>query len=143
MTISHRQTLPIAKIVALLAVLTVSTENQAGSPRINYLLYCTGCHAADGSGKPPNVPTLRDELGRMMSVPEMRSYLVQIPGASQAPISDADLTDVINWLLEEFNGSTLPEDFEKFSTEEVAEARRNVLADPLKYRTEHWKTYNE
>ena len=133
----------LERAVLLIALLGLGSNVLAASPHINYLLYCTGCHAVDGSGKPPNVPSLRHELGRMISVPEMRSYLVRIPGASQAPISDADLTDVINWLLHEFNSDTLPPNFEEYSLEEVSSARRNILADPLKYRAEHWKAYDE
>ena len=133
----------LARVFILVALFSLSVNVFAASPRINYLLYCTGCHAADGAGKPPNVPSLRDELGRMISVPEMRSYLVRIPGASQAPISDADLTDIINWLLHEFNSNTLPANFEEYTIEEVSNARRNILADPLRYRSEHWKSYDE
>ena len=77
----------------------------------------------------------------MLSVPEMRGYLVRIPGASQAPLSDEDLADVVNWVLEEFNSETLPENFQRLSTAEVSAARRNVLADPLKYRIKYWKAY--
>jgi len=133
----------LARVFILVALFSLSVNVFAASPRINYLLYCTGCHAADGAGKPPNVPSLRDELGRMISVPEMRSYLVRIPGASQAPISDADLTDIINWLLHEFNSNTLPANFEEYTIDEVSNARRNILADPLRYRSEHWKSYDE
>ena len=133
----------LARVFILFALFNLSVNVFAASPRINYLLYCTGCHAADGAGKPPNVPSLRDELGRMISVPEMRSYLVRIPGASQAPISDADLTDIINWLLREFNSNTLPANFEEYTIDEVSNARRNILADPLRYRSEHWKSYDE
>ena len=131
------------RLISLVVLLGFSGNLLGASPRINYLLYCTGCHAVDGAGKPPNVPTLRDELGRMISVPEMRSYLVRIPGASQAPISDAELTDVINWLLHEFNSETLPANFVEYTEEEVSSARSNILADPLKYRAEHWKAYDE
>ena len=133
----------LTRVFILVALFSLSVNVFAASPRINYLLYCTGCHAADGAGKPPNVPSLRDELGRMISVPEMRSYLVRIPGASQAPISDADLTDIINWLLHEFNSNTLPANFEEYTIDEVSNARRNILADPLRYRSEHWKSYDE
>ena len=133
----------LGRVFTLIALFSLSVNVFAASPRINYLLYCTGCHAADGAGKPPNVPSLRDELGRMISVPEMRSYLVRIPGASQAPISDADLTDVINWLLREFNSNTLPANFEEYTVGEVSNARRNILADPLRYRAEHWKSYDD
>ena len=81
--------------VAFLAFWPVSL--QAASARINYLLYCTGCHGVSGEGSPPNVPTLVGELGKMIMVPEMRDYLVQIPGAASAPIDDMELTAVITW----------------------------------------------
>lgn len=122
-------------------VLLFSETSLAASPRINYLLYCSGCHRPTGEGKAPNVPTLHDELGRMMSVPEMRGYLARVPGAAQAPIDDAELTAVINWVLEEFNADTLPEDFERLTVEEVSAARVKLLADPNKYRADHWKAY--
>jgi len=61
----------------------------------------------------------------------------QFSGASQAPISDADLTAVINWLLYELNSETLPADFEDYTEAEVSRARQDILADPLKYRAEH------
>ena len=74
-------------------------------------------------------------------MPQMREYLVRIPGATQAPINDAELTALINWVLEEFNADTLPAGFEYLSVEEVTAARKNILADPLKYRTRYWKAY--
>lgn len=127
--------------VAFLAFWPVSL--QAASARINYLLYCTGCHGVSGEGSPPNVPTLVGELGEMIKVTEMRDYLVQIPGAASAPIDDIELTAVINWILHKFNADTLPEDFEDMTANEVSKARKDVLADPLKYRITHWKNYPE
>ena len=125
----------------LLLLLIASDPVAAAGPRINFLLYCSGCHRPGGEGKPPHVPTLHHELGRMLAVPQMRAYLVRIPGATQAPINDAELTAVINWVLEEFNAETLPPDFEYLSGEEVTAARKNILADPLKYRARYWKAY--
>lgn len=127
-------------VIFILALLLTQTANSA-SPRINYLLYCSGCHRPSGEGKAPNVPTLHNELGKMMTVPEMRSYLISIPGASQAPISDAELAEVTNWILEQFNSETLPAVFKKYTSEEVTEARSKVLADPLSYRTRYWGVY--
>ena len=111
----------------------------AASPRINYLLYCSGCHRPLGEGNPPNVPTLHNELGLMMSVQEMRGYLARVPGSAHAPITDAELTDVLNWMLEQFNADTLPEDFKKLTVEEVTKAREESLADPTQYRAAFWK----
>ena len=129
-------------ITVLCALLLFSLPAFAASPRINYLLYCSGCHLTTGEGNHPNVPTLHGELGRMLSVPAMRGYLVRIPGAAQAPVDDEELTEVINWILEQWNSDTLPEDFEKLTLEEVTAARQQILADPLRYRIDHWKDYS-
>ncbi|MDE0478330.1 MAG: hypothetical protein OXI13_01735 [Gammaproteobacteria bacterium] len=131
-------------VSATLLILAMIAGNAAlgASPRTNYLLYCSGCHLPSGIGNPPNVPTLHDELGRMLVVEEMRPYLVQVPGSSQTPLTDADLAAVVNWMLYEFNADTLPEDFEPLTVEEVTEARKTILADPLKYRIRYWKDYD-
>ncbi len=125
----------------LTGLLIVSGPALGASPRTNYLLYCSGCHLVNGEGSPPNVPTLHNELGNMMAVQEMRSYLLRVPGASHTPLSDDDLAAVVNWVLSEFNGATLPANFQPINAGEVTEARQNILADPLKYRAEHWKVY--
>ena len=122
-------------------LLVLSNSIFAASARTNYLLYCSGCHRPTGEGSPPNVPTLHNELGEMMSVQEMRGYLARVPGSNNAPISDAELTEVINWLLEEFNSETLPKNFEKLNLKEVGDARSHLLADPVKYRETYWKAY--
>ncbi|MGB0560089.1 MAG: hypothetical protein ACPGKO_09880, partial [Pseudohongiellaceae bacterium] len=97
-----RKKLVLLTSLALL-LLQASFAVFAASPRTNYLLYCSGCHRPMGEGKPPNVPTLHDELGKMMSVNAMRGYLARVPGSAHAPISNSELTEVLNWLLAEFN----------------------------------------
>ena len=78
----------------------------------------------------------------MMSVQEMRRYLARVPGSAHAPITDAELADVLNWMLEQFNADTLPEDFKKLTVEEVTKAREESLADPNQYRADFWKPYD-
>ena len=85
------------------------------------------------------MPSLRGELGRMLSVPQGREYLIRVPGSSQSLLDDAELAAVINWVLVEFNSETLAEGFEPFTAEEVKEARGDVLVDPLKFRAEFWQ----
>jgi hypothetical protein len=126
----------------LILLIVFSSENLlAASPRINYLLYCSGCHTPNGQGSAPNVPTLRRELGEMMAAQEMRGYLARVPGSAQAPIDDAELTGVINWILHEFNSETLPQNFVDLTVEEIAKARIVILADPNKYRETYWRGY--
>ena len=109
--------------------------------RAIYMLHCGGCHLADGRGTPPEVPSLRDELGRIIQVDGGRGYLVRVPGASQAPVSDQELADIVNWILTEFNAATLASDFTALTVAEVADARQRTLADPLKFRERLWQRY--
>jgi hypothetical protein len=80
------------------------------------------------------VPNLHDTMGRIVAEPEGRTYIVRVPGASQAPISDEKLAEVLNWMLREFSSKTLPENFKPLTVKEVKRARSRLLADPLKYR---------
>ena len=95
----------------------------------------------DGSGLSPVVPTLHDVTGRIVAEPEGRSYIVRVPGVSQAPINDEKLTEVLNWMLTEFSSDTLPENFKPLTVKEVKRARSQLLADPLKYRARLFPDY--
>ena len=95
----------------------------------------------DGSGLDQVVPTLHDVIGRMVAEPAGRAYIVRVPGASQAPINDKKLAEVINWMLAEFSSDTLPEDFKPLTVDEVAVSRRELLPDPLRLRAELFPDY--
>ena len=127
-----------ADCMCLAILLALATPAQADT-RTDYLLHCGGCHLSDGSGAPDDVPSLRDDLGRMITVSQGRGYLVRVPGSSQALLNDAELAAVINWVLTEFNSATLADDFEPFTAEEVKGARSDVLMDPLKFRAAFWR----
>jgi mono/diheme cytochrome c family protein len=121
-------------------VCTTPLKADAGT---NYLLHCGGCHLSDGSGVPDDVPSLRDDLGQIITVAQGRGYLVRVPGSSQALLDDDELAEVINWVLTEFNTATLTDDFEPLTAEEVKEARENILMDPLKFRAKLWRQYKD
>jgi len=108
----------------------------ADQPNILYLLYCGGCHLPDGSGVPPQVPTLHDQPGVIEGLPGGRDYLIRVPGAAQAPMTDAELAIVVNYLLETFSADTLAKDFKPYTAAEVAGYRRNILLYPLARRAE-------
>jgi len=122
-------------LVITLAMLLLSGGVEAADDaQARYLLHCRGCHLANGSGVPPDVPTLVDEIGRLVASPAGREYVVRVPFVSQSALDDEDLAVVLNWILETFNADTLPADFQSYSAVEIAEARKKVLADPLAYR---------
>ncbi len=129
-------------LLAVVVTLLCANAALAGyTPRVAYLLHCGGCHLPDGSSNPPEVPDLRGELGKIVALPGGRDYLARVPGASQAPVSDKELAEILNWVLRRFNEKTLPADFTPLTGEEVGKSRRNVLKDPLKHRAILWERY--
>ena len=126
------------RLVVLLALVALpfATAQAEDRVRANYLLACRGCHLVDGSGVPPEVPSLRDTLGQFVKSAEGRGYLVRVPGVAQSRLNDEELAEVINWILTEFNAASLPKDFRPFSAREVAAVRGDILADPVGYRGE-------
>ena len=133
------------KALVLALLLSYFANNSAhgdSSDAAIYMLHCGGCHLADGVGAPPEVPGLKT-LGPITLLPEGRDYIVRVPGASQAPIDDATLTTISNYILRTFNADSLPQDFKYLSQEEVHTARQNTLMDPLKFRAELWRQVDQ
>ena len=111
-----------------LAVL-MPTAHADRSPHVNYMLECQGCHLADGTGAEPEVPSLVGRIGRYLSVDGGREYLIQVPGVSQAALSDRELARVLNWILQTFSADTVPANFEPYTAEEVGRFRPNAPVD--------------
>ena len=100
----------------------------AHSTTMNYLLNCQGCHKADGSGQPGYVPDFRESVARFLAVPQGRTYLGRVPGASQSLLSDQDRAAVLNWILVTFDSEHVPADFTPYTAEEMAVYRRDPLS---------------
>lgn len=106
----------------------------ASGPELDWVLECQGCHLRDGSGTPGSVPAIRDSVAGFLHVPGGREYLVQVPGVAQAPLDDAQLAAVVNWMLTRFDGAAVPKDFVPYTTAEVAKLRATPLVDPESVR---------
>ncbi len=121
-----------ALLVLALSVFIVTHAH--ASPRSNYLLHCGGCHLENGGGTPPEVPDLRVDLDWIASSPEGRSYLTRVPGASQVPLSDEKLAEVLNWIFETYYPGR--DDIRPFTGAEIARTRPQPLWDPIGARRE-------
>ena len=134
----------IAASAATFAVLAfgAAAESAADSvaesvARIDYMLECQGCHLPDGSGSSQgSVPSLLDSVGRFVTVPAGRSFLVRVPGSAQSPLDDARLAAVLNWMIRNFGPAQVAATFEPYTAEEVAQHRSDPLTDVARVRGE-------
>ncbi len=125
--VAHRIPAPYLAILLACAGARMSAT-AALEPRINYMLQCMGCHTPDGSGQPDRVPSLKATLGPFSSLPEGRRFLVQVPGAAQAALTDGELAAVLNWMVENLSAAK-PERFTAFTAAEVAVYRGTPLIE--------------
>jgi mono/diheme cytochrome c family protein len=103
---------------------------------------CANCHGDDGRGHPPVYPPLAGNVGRVVSAPGGRDYLVRVPlygtsgpievdgegysgsMASFASLEDAELAGILNYMLQEWGaGAGAP----PIQPAEIARARRTPL----------------
>jgi mono/diheme cytochrome c family protein len=122
--------------VALLIALLGAANLAAADARQDYMLNCMGCHLVDGAGAPPAIPRLADRVGYFLTIPEGRAYLAQVPGAANSLLNDAQLARVLNWIVEEYAGASLPQQWQPFQADEVARFRaaRPLDIDALRHR---------
>lgn len=100
----------------------------AAPPQQHWVLHCMGCHRPDGRGAPGRVPSLAG-VARFLRVPEGRAYLVRVPGTAQAPLDDAAVAALLEWMLRRFDPDGIPAGHAPYTAEEVARLRATPLLD--------------
>ena len=105
---------------------------QAGySVATNYQLQCLGCHLGHGEGAPrTGTPKMAGFVGNFLRVEGGREFLVRVPGVAQSALSDAQIAELLNWILDPRHGmagASTPADFQPYSATEVAEVRHRAL----------------
>lgn len=125
-----------ACLCSALAAADVVQVNEARAT-YNYQMFCQGCHTPDGTGA-NYVPPLKNSIGYYLRTTAGREYLVRVPGSATSVLKDADLAEVLNWILLNFGGSSLPasKQFEPYTADEVASLRQRPLEEVFNYRLE-------
>ena len=72
---------------------------------------------------------MNDFVGYFLHVPGGREFIIRVPGAANAPISNQELADVMNWFLLNFSAAQLPGDFKPYTAKEVGKLRTDPLVD--------------
>ena len=93
----------------------------------HWTLNCQGCHRPDGTGSAGTTPSLKDTVGRFLSVPGGREYLGRVPGVATSPLSNADLSELMNWMLWRFDKEHVPANFQPYTAAEIGHLRSAPL----------------
>ena len=116
-----------------LSAQSFATEVNAARAKFNYQMLCQGCHTPDGSGF-KDVPKIKDYIGHFLSTPEGRDYLVRVPGSANSALNDAELAEVLNWMIVEMGGASVPANMKQYSAKEVGQLRKHSLFEVVDYR---------
>lgn len=123
-----------ALVLGFLAVSSVlAADADYRRAHYNYQMFCQGCHAPDGRGA-GDIPRMKDHIGNFLATQDGREYLVRVPGAATSALSDTDLADVLNWMVQEFSGDSGWAGFQRYSPAEVGRLRQHPLNEVEQYR---------
>jgi mono/diheme cytochrome c family protein len=127
-------------LLGAIAALAIARAAHASGKEI-FDSHCAVCHQINGDGVAGAYPPLADSVGAYLRVAAGRAYLVHvvsfgmtgaIPAHGQsydgvmqswAQFSDAQIAEVLNYVLTGFNRKLLPADFKPFTAAEVAKLR--------------------
>ena len=124
-------TLPLLWVAPL--VLAEADINEARA-KFHYQMFCQGCHTPDGSGYNA-IPALKNFMGYFLRSERGRAFMVQVPGSATSTLDDAELAEVLNWSIENFAGSSMPESgYQPYTAVEVGELRQQPLQEIEKHR---------
>ncbi len=128
-------------LAVALAALPIARGAAHASGKEIFDSHCAICHQTNGAGVPGAYPPLADSVGAYVRVAPGRAYLVHvvsfgmtgaIPAHGQsydgvmqswAQFSDAQIVEILNYVLTTFNRKLLPADFKPFTAAEVAKLR--------------------
>lgn len=98
--------------------------------QVNYMLHCQGCHLPGAEGSAGRVPPMNDFVGYFLHSQAGREFLIRVPGVAHAALTDAEVSELMNWLVRRFSKEQLPSEFIPFTDAEVNKLRRDVEQSP-------------
>ena len=97
--------------------------------RSDYIEHCGGCHGVNGSTAPAPLPELRGRVGYFLCTPETRAYLLRLPNVAHSRISDdAELAELMNYVVYVIGEGSVPAGRAPFTAEEVGKERAKALS---------------
>ena len=120
-----------ATLLACMAIFRVAAREPLPAVHVAYLQYCGGCHGIQGVSAPKTIPTLKNEAGRFLCTDEGRRYLVRLPNIARAPLSDAGLAELLNFVVFGLGGRSVPVGAARYEATEVGALRQQPITNRL------------
>ena len=118
-----------ALVLAVLPAALHAGMTTLPTARANYLLSCGGCHGVEGVSNSRLVPDLKDQVGFFLNLPEGRSYVVRLPNVAFSITTDEALTGLLNYVVFDLGGPSVPNGTKPYSVREVSQLRRKPLTE--------------
>lgn len=94
----------------------------------DFIENCAGCHGLRGTTVPAHLPEIKDRVGWFMCTPESRAYLLRLPNVAHSRIADnAQLADLMNYVVFVLGGKSVPAGTKPFTGPEVEHERQFAL----------------
>ncbi len=125
----------LSSVSALAANSSIHGISEDAPIASKYMLYCGGCHGLDGKGEvDADVPMLPPKVGAFLNDDEGPWYLVNVGGVMSAGISDTDAAAIMNYVMLQFGGDTMPDPNYRFTAEQIAKLRATPPNDLVALR---------
>jgi cytochrome c553 len=116
--------LPAALVAQDAAKTDTEKENRA---QYNWVMHCQGCHGAEAQGTLGGAPRMAGNVSRFLQIKAGRAYLGRVPGVAFVNLSDAEVAELLNWVVQRFDEGNLPKTFAPYSENEIRVLRRKPL----------------
>lgn len=93
----------------------------------NWTMHCLGCHQEDATGSWNGAPNMVGEVAKFLSLKEGREFLGRVPGVAFVELSDHEVAELLNWLVQEFDEVHMPENFRPYTAVELKDLRSSPL----------------
>lgn len=99
----------------------------------NYLLRCAGCHGLDGAGViTGGIPPFPGFIDAFFKDEESRLYLMHVPGVISASLTDQEIAEVMNYVLDRWSNPDHGATY--FTAAEVTHLREQPVPDVVLLR---------
>lgn len=105
------------------------------TPKIGYMLYCSGCHGMDGTGSVPGgIPGFDGVVGSFTDDADGRLYMANVPGVVSANVDAAQTAEILNYVVDTYARASFQPQAKRFDAAEVAALWAHRPADVVELR---------